>query len=100
MEHGFKSLMCFSKRGPVSRAPLPAYVTKGGNAKAPEGMNTRAAPDSESPASGRVPLKAELQHVHNDSEAAASQFRSEDNEPTSSGKSLYAASAPIPCTQG
>lgn len=33
MEHGFKSLMCFSKRGPVSRAPLPAYVTKEGNIK-------------------------------------------------------------------
>lgn len=28
MEHGFKSLMCFSKRRPVGRAPLPAYVTK------------------------------------------------------------------------
>lgn len=28
MKHGFKSLMCFSERWPVSRAPLPAYVTK------------------------------------------------------------------------
>lgn len=68
--------------------------------KPPKEWTCRAAPDSESPASGRVPLKAELQHVHNGSEAAASQFRSEDNEPTSSGKSLYAASAPIPPTQG
>lgn len=66
--------------------------------KPPKGWTPRATPDSESPASGRVPLKAELQHVHNDSEAAASQFRLEDNEPTSSGKSLYAASTPIPST--
>lgn len=38
---------------------------------------------SESHASGRVPLKAELQQVHNDSEAAASQSDSEGKEPTS-----------------
>lgn len=55
MEHGFKSLMCFSKRGPVSRAPLPAYVTKGGKAEAPAGTDTQWRL-SESRASGRVPL--------------------------------------------
>lgn len=42
MEHGFKSLMCFSKRRPVSRAPLPACGTKERSAESfLQKLNTR-----------------------------------------------------------
>lgn len=46
VEHGFKSLMCFSKRGPVGGAPLPACVTRRNGKSCLQDFSARWHPDS------------------------------------------------------